>query len=241
MHPRPSSTSARCRARPRRGLRRWRHANRRLVHEYRPRVRPGDSPSATRAVAEALLSGASAQLRNAATVSGNLMQRTRCPYFRDTATPATGGTPARAATRSTARTDCTRCSAERELHRDASVGHVCRAGGTRRNCRDREAKNIGQREIHRAGGLAHLPRGHAGARKRARAGGPDGRFVFPEMRTALRRMRATSSFASARPLPSQLSPPPRRSTWTAAPFAAPASPWAVSRRSHGARERPKRR
>ncbi|GJD53496.1 Aldehyde oxidoreductase FAD-binding subunit PaoB [Methylobacterium crusticola] len=37
------------------------------------------------AVAEALLSGASAQLRNAATAAGNVMQRTRCPYFADTA------------------------------------------------------------------------------------------------------------------------------------------------------------
>jgi xanthine dehydrogenase YagS FAD-binding subunit len=37
------------------------------------------------AVAEALLSGASAQLRNAATVGGNLMQRTRCAYFYDVA------------------------------------------------------------------------------------------------------------------------------------------------------------
>lgn len=36
-------------------------------------------------VAEALLSGASAQLRNAATVSGNVMQRTRCAYFQDLA------------------------------------------------------------------------------------------------------------------------------------------------------------
>jgi xanthine dehydrogenase YagS FAD-binding subunit len=36
-------------------------------------------------VAEALLSGASAQLRNAATVGGNLLQRTRCPYFYDVA------------------------------------------------------------------------------------------------------------------------------------------------------------
>jgi xanthine dehydrogenase YagS FAD-binding subunit len=36
------------------------------------------------AVAEALLSGASAQLRNAATVGGNLLQRTRCGYFYDT-------------------------------------------------------------------------------------------------------------------------------------------------------------
>src|SRR6266481_1064353 len=37
------------------------------------------------AVAEALLSGASAQLRNAATVGGNLLQRTRCGYFYDPA------------------------------------------------------------------------------------------------------------------------------------------------------------
>jgi xanthine dehydrogenase YagS FAD-binding subunit len=37
------------------------------------------------AVVEALLSGASAQLRNAATVGGNLMQRTRCAYFYDIA------------------------------------------------------------------------------------------------------------------------------------------------------------
>ncbi|WP_019903873.1 xanthine dehydrogenase family protein subunit M [Methylobacterium sp. 77] len=37
------------------------------------------------AVAEALLSGASAQLRNAATTAGNVLQRTRCQYFYDPA------------------------------------------------------------------------------------------------------------------------------------------------------------
>jgi xanthine dehydrogenase YagS FAD-binding subunit len=36
-------------------------------------------------LSEALLSGASAQLRNMATTGGNLLQRTRCPYFRDLA------------------------------------------------------------------------------------------------------------------------------------------------------------
>jgi xanthine dehydrogenase YagS FAD-binding subunit len=36
-------------------------------------------------LAQALLSGASPQLRNMATVGGNLLQRTRCPYFTDTA------------------------------------------------------------------------------------------------------------------------------------------------------------
>ena len=36
-------------------------------------------------LAQALLSGASGQLRAMATVGGNLLQRTRCPYFRDLA------------------------------------------------------------------------------------------------------------------------------------------------------------
>ena len=38
-------------------------------------------------LSEALLSGATVQLRNMATTGGNLLQRTRCMYFRDTATP----------------------------------------------------------------------------------------------------------------------------------------------------------
>ncbi|RJE89093.1 FAD binding domain-containing protein [Paracoccus onubensis] len=39
------------------------------------------------AVAEALLSGASAQLRNAASTGGNIMQQTRCSYFQDPLSP----------------------------------------------------------------------------------------------------------------------------------------------------------
>jgi xanthine dehydrogenase YagS FAD-binding subunit len=38
-------------------------------------------------LSEALLSGASPQLRNLATVGGNILQRTRCSYFRDTSQP----------------------------------------------------------------------------------------------------------------------------------------------------------
>jgi xanthine dehydrogenase YagS FAD-binding subunit len=34
-------------------------------------------------LSEAILSGATTQLRNMATVAGNILQRTRCPYFRD--------------------------------------------------------------------------------------------------------------------------------------------------------------
>ena len=36
-------------------------------------------------LAQAILAGASAQIRNVATVGGNLLQRTRCPYFYDLA------------------------------------------------------------------------------------------------------------------------------------------------------------
>jgi len=38
-------------------------------------------------LADAILAGASAQLRNAASTGGNLLQRTRCYYFYDTGTP----------------------------------------------------------------------------------------------------------------------------------------------------------
>ena len=38
-------------------------------------------------LSRALLAGASPQLRNKATTAGNLLQRTRCPYFYDTAQP----------------------------------------------------------------------------------------------------------------------------------------------------------
>jgi xanthine dehydrogenase YagS FAD-binding subunit len=56
-------------------------ANNRLVRESFP------------VLSEALLAGASPQLRNMATVGGNLMQRTRCYYFMDTAFPCNKRVP----------------------------------------------------------------------------------------------------------------------------------------------------
>ncbi len=49
---------------------------------------------------QALLSGASGQIRNVATIGGNLLQRTRCPYFQDVSKPCNkrrpgSGCPAR--------------------------------------------------------------------------------------------------------------------------------------------------
>jgi len=49
---------------------------------YHPRVQRDYS-----VLSQAILQGASAQIRNMATVGGNLLQRTRCVYFRDTAMP----------------------------------------------------------------------------------------------------------------------------------------------------------
>ncbi|MBS7564359.1 xanthine dehydrogenase family protein subunit M [Mucilaginibacter sp. Bleaf8] len=44
-------------------------------------------------LSQALNAGASAQLRNMATVGGNMMQRTRCPYFYDVALPCNKRNP----------------------------------------------------------------------------------------------------------------------------------------------------
>jgi xanthine dehydrogenase YagS FAD-binding subunit len=45
------------------------------------------------ALAQALLAGASGQLRNVATVAGNLLQRTRCLYFQDVSKPCNKRVP----------------------------------------------------------------------------------------------------------------------------------------------------
>jgi xanthine dehydrogenase YagS FAD-binding subunit len=44
-------------------------------------------------LSRALLAGATGQLRNKATTAGNLLQRTRCPYFYDTAQPCNKRVP----------------------------------------------------------------------------------------------------------------------------------------------------
>jgi xanthine dehydrogenase YagS FAD-binding subunit len=63
-------------------------------------------------LAQALLSGASGQLRNLATVAGNLLQRTRCLYFQDVGKPCNKRTPGSG------------CSAREGHHRDLAIlGH----------------------------------------------------------------------------------------------------------------------
>ncbi len=44
-------------------------------------------------LSQALLAGASAQIRNMATTAGNIMQKTRCPYYRDVSSPCNKRVP----------------------------------------------------------------------------------------------------------------------------------------------------
>ncbi|GGU46589.1 FAD-binding molybdopterin dehydrogenase [Streptomyces albospinus] len=63
-------------------------------------------------LSQALSAGASGQLRNTATTGGNLLQRTRCPYFQDTSKPCNKREPG------------TGCPARDGAHRDLAVlGH----------------------------------------------------------------------------------------------------------------------
>lgn len=64
------------------------------------------------ALSQALLAGASGQLRNTATTGGNLLQRTRCPYFQDLSKPCNKRVPGAG------------CSARESTYRDLAVlGH----------------------------------------------------------------------------------------------------------------------
>jgi xanthine dehydrogenase YagS FAD-binding subunit len=64
------------------------------------------------ALSQALLSGATYQLRNVATTGGNLMQRTRCVYFQDVTKPCNKRTPGSG------------CAAREGYHRGLAVlGH----------------------------------------------------------------------------------------------------------------------
>ena len=61
------------------------------------------------ALSQALLSGASGQLRNMATIGGNLLQRTRCFYFQDVSKPCNKRQPGSG------------CPARNGIHRDLAV------------------------------------------------------------------------------------------------------------------------
>jgi xanthine dehydrogenase YagS FAD-binding subunit len=67
-------------------------------------------------ISQALLKSASAQLRNMASIGGNLMQRTRCGYFRDVETPCNKRNPG---------SGCPAFEGENRMHAILGVGNAC--------------------------------------------------------------------------------------------------------------------
>ena len=67
-------------------------------------------------ISQALLKSASAQIRNMATMGGNLMQRTRCAYFRDPVSPCNKRVPG---------TGCPALEGENRMHAIFGVSDSC--------------------------------------------------------------------------------------------------------------------
>src|SRR5712664_2519348 len=85
-------------------------------------------------LSQALLAGASAQLRNMATTAGNLLQRTRCVYFRDTAMACNKREPGMGCSPSSARAS----SASRPIRR--TCAWRWRRWKRRSTCKGRRAR-----------------------------------------------------------------------------------------------------
>lgn len=136
-------------------------------------------PDAARAfpmVAEALLSGASGQLRNAATVGGNLIQSTRCPYFMDAHATCNRRDPG------------TGCDAQGGVAENMAIlGHspACIATNPPRFLRPPPRARRGGRG------------GGAGGRRRD----PSGRVPLPSRKDAGREDRAETGQTDPRPAP----------------------------------------
>ena len=169
---------------------------------YDPLVREGFP-----ALSEALLAGASAQLRNMATVGGNLMQRTRCTYFRETTWACNKREPGSGCA-ALGRLPPQPCGArhERCVHRDASLRHGRRTRGLRRGRRaskrgggtPRRVARLSPRTGRYARRRNSLGSGRADHRRRAlRFGRRAARDVRQTPRSRIVRLRAR--FGGLRP------------------------------------------
>ena len=118
-------------------------------------------------IAEGLLFAASGQLRNMASIGGNIMQRTRCPYFRDgDDLPCNKRRPRHwlfGADRSQSHSRDLRMV--RRLRCDAPVR---RGGGLRGNGRKRDRARPHRRTVDSIHAVPSFARRFTGARQRAR-------------------------------------------------------------------------
>ena len=121
-------------------------------------------------LSQSLLNGASGQLRNLATVGGNLLQRTRCSYFQDVTKPCNKRQPGSG------------CPAREGDHRNLAIlGHSEACVATHPSDMAVALTALGATVHLHDGrtipmpGLHRLPGRRAGARHGARAGRPDRR------------------------------------------------------------------
>ncbi len=127
------------------------------------------------ALSEALLAGASPQLRNMATVGGNLLQRTRCAYFRDVAVA-----------------ECNK--------RAPGSGCAAQDGWTRMHAiLGGSSRCIAAHPVGHVRGAGRARRGRAHARAARRAPDPDRRLSHAA-RPNTRRSRPRSNAASSSPM-----------------------------------------
>ncbi|GAA2433874.1 xanthine dehydrogenase family protein subunit M [Actinomadura vinacea] len=153
-------------------------------------------------LAQAVLAGASGQIRNMATVGGNLLQRTRCPYFQDIAKPCNKRSPG------------TGCPAREGEHRNLAIlGHSPECVATHPSdmavalaalgARVRVTGRSGEREIPLVGpgqeALYRLPGAHPERDTTLEPGDLITEVVVPPpgMPSRYRKVRERASFAFA--------------------------------------------
>jgi len=134
-------------------------------------------------LARAILAGASGQIRNMATVGGNVLQRTRCLYFYDDAARCNKRSPGAGcdAIEGFNRINAI-LGASPRMRRDASLRHVRRTRRARRDCASRWSEREANDRLHRAASAAGRP-----ARRRDES--PTGR-AHRRDRAAAARLRA---------------------------------------------------
>ena len=189
-------------------------------------------------ISEALLNSASPQVRNQATMGGNLLQRTRCPYFRDVGYAACN--------KRAPGSGCSAIGGENRWHAVLGTSENCIAANPSDLAVALVALDAAV-EVRGAGGqrtvplvdFHRLPGDTPAHRDGARTGRGDRRH-HGAGQPARRGARITSRCATAPPSSSRSSRPRWRSRWTAPASGRRASPSAGSEPSPGACRRSRR-
>ena len=182
----------------------------------------------------ALVAGASAQLRNLATTGGNLLQRTRCPYFQDSTVPCNKREPAADARRSAGSIATRPSSGRPAVHRHPSLRY---GGGDGRAGRDSAGARRARRARDPAGRPVPVARRRTRTRHRPRIRGPDHRRRPARARVGPPPPTARSAIVRRSPSRwSRWRPPSTSPTGSCEMYG---SPSAVSRPNHGERTPPR--